>query len=165
MADPVNWSKLRKQAIDLVALDLPSNWAALKNVLVVLTGALIFFGCALAAILKTHTVYTVPGLLPDPAPPHPVHIVSKDSVPPAPMTKPASPADVRVDAHPSPNRQPTEPVSLTSSDARMAEARRVEEILEQATRRVSSGAVIGARDMLAAAEDGASRDVRSCRDL
>jgi hypothetical protein len=32
------------------ALDLPSNWA-LRNVLVVLTGALIFFGCALAAVL------------------------------------------------------------------------------------------------------------------
>jgi hypothetical protein len=69
MADPVNWSKLRKQAIDLVALDQPSNWAALRQVLVVLTGALIFFGCALAAVLKTRS-----------APTHPVPIVLKDGV-------------------------------------------------------------------------------------
>ena len=41
----------------------------------------------------------------------------------------------------------------------MAEARRVEEILAQAVRRVSSGDVIGARDMLAAAEDGAQGPV------
>jgi hypothetical protein len=127
MADPVNWSKLRKQAIDLVALDLPSNWAALRHVLIVLTGALIFFGCALAAVLKTHTVYTVPGLLPDPAPAHPVPIVSKDIVTPAPMPKPASPADVRVDARPSPDRQPTEPVSLTSSEIKTSKTNRVPE--------------------------------------
>ena len=63
----------------------------------VLTGALIFVGCALAVVLETERVYIVPGLLPDPAPPHPVHIVSKDSVTPAPMTKPASPTDVRID--------------------------------------------------------------------
>jgi hypothetical protein len=37
----------------------------------------------------------------------------------------------------------------------MAEARRVEEIPAQASRRVSSSDVIGARDILAAAEDGA----------
>jgi hypothetical protein len=60
----------------------------------------------------------------------------------------------RVDAHPSPDRLPTEQASLTASDARMAEARRVEEILSQAARRVNFGDVIGARDMLAAAEDG-----------
>jgi hypothetical protein len=41
----------------------------------------------------------------------------------------------------------------------MAEARRVEEILAQAARRVSSGDVLGARDMLAAAEDGAQGPV------
>ena len=64
-----------------------------------------------------------------------------------------------VDARPSPDRRPTETVSLTSSDARMAEARRVEEILSQAARRVNSGDVIGARDMLAAAEDGAQGPV------
>jgi len=64
-----------------------------------------------------------------------------------------------VDARPSPDRQSTEPVSLASSDARMAEARRVEEILAQASRRVGSGDVIGARDMLAAAEDGAQGPV------
>jgi hypothetical protein len=68
MADSVNWSKLRKQAIDLVALDQSSGRAALRQVLVVLTGALIFVGCALAAFLKTHTVNTVPRLLPDPKP-------------------------------------------------------------------------------------------------
>jgi hypothetical protein len=51
MADSVNWSKLRKQAVDLLALDQPSGRAALRHVLVVLTGALIFFGCALAAVL------------------------------------------------------------------------------------------------------------------
>jgi hypothetical protein len=60
---------------------------------------------------------------------------------------------------PPPDRQSTETVSLTASDARMAEARRVEEILAQAARRVSSGDVIGARDMLAAAEDGAQGPV------
>jgi hypothetical protein len=64
-----------------------------------------------------------------------------------------------VDARPSPDRQAREPVSLTSSDARMVEARRVEEILAQASRRISSGDVIGARDMLAAAEDGAQGPV------
>jgi ATP-dependent protease ClpP protease subunit len=42
----------------------------------------------------------------------------------------------------------------SASDARMIEGRRVEEILPQAARLVSSGDVIGARDMLAAAEDG-----------
>ena len=57
------------------------------------------------------------------------------------------------------DRQSTETVSLTAADARMAEARRVEEILAQAVRRVSSGDVIGARDMLAAAEDGAQGPV------
>ena len=57
------------------------------------------------------------------------------------------------------DRQSTETVSLTSSDARMAEARRVEEILSQAARRVNFGDVIGARDMLAAAEDGAQGPV------
>jgi hypothetical protein len=60
---------------------------------------------------------------------------------------------------PPPERQSTETVSLTASDARMAEARRVEEILAQAVRRVSSGDVLGARDMLAAAEDGAQGPV------
>ena len=64
-----------------------------------------------------------------------------------------------VDARPSSDRQSTQPVSLASPDARMAEARRVEEILAQASRRVSSGDVIGARDMLAAAEDGAQGPV------
>jgi len=107
MADSVNWSKLRKQAIDLKALDLSSNWPALRQVLVVLTGALIFVGCALPAVLAA----------------------------PLPAAK---------------QQQPEAP------DAeRMAEARRVEEVLAQANRRVRSGDVIGARDMLAAAEDGA----------
>jgi hypothetical protein len=83
MADPVNWSKLRKQAIDLVALDLPSNRAALKHVLVVLTGALIFFGCALAAVLKTRS-----------APMHPVPIVSKDRLTPVvPSLMPMPPSE------------------------------------------------------------------------
>jgi hypothetical protein len=70
-------------------------------------------------------------------------------------------AKLTVDARPPPVRQSTETVSLTASDARMAEARRVEEILAQAARRVSSGDVIGARDMLAAAaaEDGAQGPV------
>ena len=39
------------------------------------------------------------------------------------------------------------------------EQRRVEEILAQASRRVSAGDVIGARDLLAAAEDGAQGPV------
>jgi hypothetical protein len=42
---------------------------------------------------------------------------------------------------------------------RMAEARRVEEILAQAARRVSNGDVAGARQILAAAEDGAQGPV------
>jgi len=75
------------------------------------------------------------------------------------------PAEKRVESaaqyvtRPPSDRQSTETVSLTSSDARMAEARRVEEILSQAARRVNSGDVIGARDMLAAAEDGAQGPV------
>jgi hypothetical protein len=75
------------------------------------------------------------------------------------------PAEKRVESaaqyvtRPPPDRQSTETVSLTPSDARMAEARRVEEILSQAARRVNSGDVIGARDMLAAAEDGAQGPV------
>ena len=75
------------------------------------------------------------------------------------------PAEKRVESaaqyvtRPPSDRQATETVSLTSSDARMAEARRVEEILSQAARRVNSGDVIGARDMLAAAEDGAQGPV------
>jgi hypothetical protein len=133
MADPVNWSKLRKQAIDLLPLDLSSNWAALRQVLVVLTGALIFFGCALAAFLKTHTVNTVPQLLPDPKPTTTQKDYKAPGVVLLPYPEPASPADVRVDthpkdlaqvhqgineskktakltvdAHPSPDRQPTE---------------------------------------------------------
>ena len=77
----------------------------------------------------------------------------------------AVPAEKRVESaaqyvtRPPSDRQSTETVSLTSSDARMAEARRVEEILSQAARRVNSGDVIGARDMLAAAEDGAQGPV------
>src|SRR5262249_29654053 len=63
---------------------------------------------------KTHRVYIVPG--PNPAPAHPVPIVS------------ASPADPA------------------------AQARRVEEILINAARRVSSGDVAGAREMLTAEE-------------
>jgi hypothetical protein len=58
---------------------------------------------------------------------------------------------------PVPATRPTS--SAAASDTRMAEARRVEEILAQAARRVSSGDVIGARDMLAAAEDGAQGPV------
>ena len=79
----------------------------------------------------------------------------------------AVPAEKRVESaaqyvtRPPSDRQSTETVSLTSSDARMAEARRVEEILSQAARRVNSGDVIGARDMLAAAEDGAQGPVTS----
>jgi hypothetical protein len=42
---------------------------------------------------------------------------------------------------------------------RLAEARRVEEILEQATRRVTGGDVRGARELLTAAEDGAQGPV------
>jgi hypothetical protein len=137
MVVPVNWSKLRKQAIDLVALDLPSNWAALKHVLVVLTGALIFFGCALAAVLKTHSQG---------------------------IDESKKTAKLAVAAPPPAAKQPQPAASYA---ARMAEARRVEEILAQAARRVSSGDVLGARDMLAAAEDGApgSRDIRAGRDL
>ena len=121
-------------------------------------------------MLRAAVIVLLIALLPSP---HPVHIVSKDSVTPAPMTEPASPADVRagideskktakltVDPHPSPYRQPTEQELLASSDAsRLDEARRVAEILAQANRRVSSGDVIGARDLLAAAKDGAQGPV------
>jgi hypothetical protein len=57
--------------------------------------------------------------------------------------------------------RPMEQASLASSDAaeRLAEARRVEEVLAQAARRVSGGDVVGAREMLAAAEDGAQGPV------
>jgi hypothetical protein len=57
--------------------------------------------------------------------------------------------------------QPMEQASLASSDTaeRLAEARRVEEVLAQAARRESSGDVAGAREMLAAAEDGAQGPV------
>jgi hypothetical protein len=64
MADPIDWSKLRQRAIELVPLDRSSE---LRRVLVGLTGALIFFGCALAAVLKEHSAYTVPSLKPVPA--------------------------------------------------------------------------------------------------
>jgi hypothetical protein len=62
------------------------------------------------------------------------------------------------EAHP---QQPIEQTSVTTSDVaeRLVEARRVEEILAQATRRVSVGDVTGAREMLAAAEDGAQGPV------
>jgi len=87
----------------------------------------------------------------------------KVQVRPVPVEKRESAAQYTtglVDARPAPERQAAEPVSLASADAaRMAEARRVEEILAQANRRVSSGDVIGARDMLAAAEDGAQGPV------
>jgi hypothetical protein len=58
-----------------------------------------------------------------------------------------------------PATRPARSAPHTSADTRMAEARRVEEILAQAARRVSSGDVIGARDMLAAAEDSAQGPV------
>jgi hypothetical protein len=67
----------------------------------------------------------------------------------------------RVDARAPSDRQPIEQASLASPEAsaRMAEARRVEEILAQATRRVSGGDITGARDLLQAAEDGAQGPV------
>jgi hypothetical protein len=58
-------------------------------------------------------------------------------------------------------QQPIEQASLAAPDVteRLVEARRVEEVLAQAARRVSGGDVTGARDMLAAAEDGAQGPV------
>jgi hypothetical protein len=50
--------------------------------------------------------------------------------------------------------------STAASDTRMAEARRVEEIVAQAARLVSSGDVAGAREMLAAEEGGGDVFVR-----
>jgi serine/threonine protein kinase len=47
------------------------------------------------------------------------------------------------------------PSAEPESAKRLAEARRVEEILEQATQRVRAGDLRGARELLAAAEDGA----------
>jgi hypothetical protein len=93
----------------------------------------------------------------------------KVQVRPVPVEKRVESAAQYVTRPPA-DRQSTETVSLNSTDARMtearrvedarmAEARRVEEILAQATRRVNSGDVIGARDMLAAAEDGAQGPV------
>jgi hypothetical protein len=57
--------------------------------------------------------------------------------------------------------QPIEQPSTVSSETaeRMAAARRVEEILAQAARRVGNGDVVGAREILAAAEDGAQGPV------
>jgi hypothetical protein len=53
--------------------------------------------------------------------------------------------------------QPNDQAPTAGSEAaeRSAEARRVEEILTRAARRVSNGDVAGARDILAAGEDGA----------
>jgi hypothetical protein len=54
---------------------------------------------------------------------------------------------------------PLQTTEQPGTSERLAEARRVEEILEQAARRVSGGDVTGARDLLAAAEHSAQGPV------